>query len=517
MSHSTPPPQFNALTDAWLPLVQENGTTMWASPVEVLCGEKDGVDLDYPRDDFRVYARLLLSALVQALLPAKDDRELKLRLDAPLPRADVEARINPVLGDFDLFGAAPFLQIVAPNDPPATGGAAPFVFGSVDLYQPTVPVDAISLPIALVTVFIEQTYAGGAGRGYGAGPGGQPGALTLVDAGSVRRSAWANTLTLETVQGKYAPDRERPWSNERRAARTRASVGIVEGLFFQPRGIWLTPVGEGTCSFSGRPAVLVRLSPFLPKSELAKKPTKGEDVWVHPCAPLAVNSQGIAAIRLNAERPAWTGLAQLLSPLSKGKARIAHPLEGPAPVLAQWRKLDQKAKDLRLIVLDFDRDKANVKRRFFEAFPLSKNLVEKPETVEMLRVLSSDAQNIEYALAKALTRAHDDRKLGGLALADARSSFWGTSEAPVLGWLATIIAIDEGTDAGWDEIQRSRASVLNLLRRTAIGIFNAHAELSEFDPRKQQRVAKARRFLLKSLWPPQVLGGSATQPAEVSP
>ena len=68
--------QFNALTDAWLPLLQEDESTTWASPVEVLCGEKDGIDLDYPRDDFRVYARLLLSALVQALFAAKTNDEL---------------------------------------------------------------------------------------------------------------------------------------------------------------------------------------------------------------------------------------------------------------------------------------------------------------------------------------------------------------------------------------------------------------------------------------------------------
>lgn len=509
--------QFNALTDAWLPIIQADGATLWASPVEVLCGEKDGADLDYPRDDFRVYARLLLSALVQALFPTKDNAEIKQRLGVPLTRAEVEARIKPVLGDFDLFGATPFLQIVPPKDAPTTGGAAPFVFGSSDLYQPMVPVEAISLPIALVTIFIEQTYAGGAGRGYGAGPGGQPGAFTLIDAGSVRSTAWANTLTCERLDGKYAPDGERPWSNAKRAAKPRASIGIVEGLFFQSRGISLSHVGPGICSFSGRPATLVRLSPFLPKSELTKKPTKGEDVWIHPCAPMAVNSQGIAAIRLNAGRPAWTGLAQLLAPLSKGKGKIAHPLEGPAPVLAQWKALERQSNALRLIVLDFDRDKANVKRRFFEAFPLSTDLVARPDVVEILRLLVTDTENIEYALRKALTRAHDDRKLGGLALADACSSFWATSEAPFLDWLAAVVALDGGSDAAWDQIQQSRAMVLNALRKTALSIFNAHAELSEFDPRKQERMAKARRFLLKTLWPKQVPSTPATQAIEVSP
>jgi hypothetical protein len=291
----------------------------------------------------------------------------------------------------------------------------------------------------------------------------------------------------------------------------------VEGLFFQPRGIWLTPVGPGVCSFSGRSAELVRLSPFLPKSELTKKPTSGEDVWVHPCAPLAVNSQGIAAVRLNAERPTWTGLAQLLAPLSKGKAKISHPLEGPARVLTQWKALDRKVKDLRLIVLDFDRDKANVKRRFFEAFPLSRGLVENPEVIAQLRLLTTEAQDIAYALVKALTRAHDDRKLGGLALADARSSYWATSEAPFLDWLAAVVKFDNGTDAKWDQIQQSRATVLHALRATAISIFDAHAELSEFDPRKQERIAKARRFLLKALWPPKAPVSRATQPTEVSP
>jgi CRISPR type I-E-associated protein CasA/Cse1 len=517
MTESQTDLQFNALTDRWLPLVQDDGATVWASPVEILCGEKDGKDLDYPRDDFRIYARLLLSALVQALFPAADKRELKARIEAPLSRGEVENRIGPVLGDFNLFGATPFLQIVPPNEARGSGGAAPFVFCSEDLYQPSVVVDAISLPVALVTLFIEQTYAGGAGRGYGAGPGGQPGAFTLVDTGSVRTTAWANSLTLETVHRRYAPDGERPWSNVKRTARPRASIGLVEGLFFQPRGIWLIPIGPGPCSFSGRPAKLVRLSPILPKSELTPKPTKGEDIWVHPCAPLAVNSQGLAAVRLNAERPAWTGLAQLLAPLASRKGKMAHPLEGPAQVLAQWKDLDFSLKVPSLLVLDFDRDKANVKRRFFERFSLTNDLLKRPDLVHALRLLVMETQEVAYALGKALTRAHDDRKLGGLALADARSSFWATSEAPFLDWLATVVAIDGDTDAGWGRLGQSRDRMLDALRRTAISIFNAHAELSEFDPRKQQRIATARRFLLRALWQKHGAAMPATQVMEVSP
>jgi CRISPR type I-E-associated protein CasA/Cse1 len=492
--------RFNALTDPWLPLLDERGATTWASPVEVLCGERDGIDLDYPRDDFRIFARLLLSALVQALFPARDKAELKQRIETPLPRADVEARIRPVLGDFDLFGPTPFLQITPPPSAPKEGGAAPFVFTKTDLFQPQVRVDAVSLPIALVTLFVEQTYAGGAGRGYGSGPGGQPGAFTLIDPGSVRRAAWANTLALDTPKPRYAPDEPRAWSNEKRSARPRAAIGIVGGLFFQPRGIWLIPAGEGRCSFTGRTFALVRLSPFLPKSELTKKPTRGDDVWQHPCAPLAANSQGIGAIRLNAERPAWTGLAQLLAPLSKAKSRN-HPLEGPAPVLTQWKNLGNKKKRPRLLVLDFERDKANVKRRFFEAFPLTDDLLHNKETVERLHALVEDAQTVERSLVHALTRAHDSQKRGGFALADARSSFWSASEAPFHAWLAAVVAVDEGSDGGEAEVERLRRVMAEALRKTASSIFDAHAALSELDPRKQKRIAQARYRLHAELWP----------------
>jgi len=491
--------RFNALTDPWLPLIGLNGATVWASPVDVLSGEKDAADLDYPRDDFRIYARLLLSALVQALLPANTKSELRDRLEKPLSRAEIEARFQPLLSDFNLFGPRPFLQTIpTASDQAKKGGAARFVFGDEDLYQPRVRVDAISVPVALVTLFVEQTYAGGAGRGYGAGPGGQPGAFTLIDPGTLRRAAWANTLTLDRVAQKYTEDGERPWSNAKVSPRPRASIGIVGGLFFQPRSIWLVPAGYGVCSLAGHAAPLVRLAGFQPKSELTKKSAQGDDTWQHPCAPMAVNSQGIAAIRLSAERPAWTGLAQLLEPLSKQKTKLKHPLEGPAPVLTQWKDLGYRAKHSHLLVLDFDRNKANIKRRFFEAFPITSDLLHKPDAVERLRALVQDAQAVERALLKGLSQAHDRRKLGGLALADARTTFWATSEGPFLTWLSAIVALDE-ENGDWELANRQQMEMSTTLRRAARAIFDTHAAMSEFDPRKQEQIAKARRWLHRTL------------------
>lgn len=506
--------QFNALTDRWLPLMCESGT-VWASPVEVLCGEIDAPDLDYPRDDFRIYARLLLSALVQALFPAQTKQELAERIESPLKRSDVEARIAPVLGDFDLFGPTPFLQVTPPSKV-SSDGAAAFVFGGEDLFRAPRPVDEITTPIALVMIFAEQTYAGGAGRGYGAGPGGQPGALTLLDPGSIRQGAWANTLCLDEVARKYAPDQERPWSNLKRAAQPRASIGLVTGLFFQPRSVWLMPACEGQCSFTGQSGVLVRRSPLLGKSELAKKVSGREDLWQHPCAPLAVNSQGIAAIRLNAERPAWTGLAQLLKPVTGGKKE--HPSAGPAPVLQQWLTLPgrNRSKRPRLLILDFDRDKANVRKRFFEAFPLTDQFLESRETIDRLRALVGDAQEVYRALEKALLRAHDGRKQG-LAAADAQSAFWTATEGPFLDWLAATTSEDEMTEKGETAIQRARQQMHDDVRRKALDIFDAHVSLSEFDLGKQERIAKARRQLRNALYPRPPKAGANLPNKEVNP
>lgn len=509
------PLRFNALTDPWLPLLQADGSTVWASFVEVLAGEKDGYDLDYPRDDFRVFGRLLLSALTQALFAAKTKAELVGHLSAPLERSAIERRIAPVIADFELFGSRPFLQLVAPAKIPS-GGAASFVFPAADLFISPIPVDVLCLPIALVALFIEHTFAGGAGRGYVAGPAGQPGALTLLDVGSIRSCAWANTLTLDTVAQRYAKEDKVPWSNEKRADTTRDVVGLVTGLFFQPRGIFLIPAGDGICSVSGVPGALVRFSPLLSKSTLSKKASGTDDLWQHPNAPLAVNSQGIGAIRLSATQPAWTDLAQLLDPLAKKKTTKKHPNEGPAPVLQQWKSLSWRQARVapRLLVLDFERDKANVKQRFFEAYPLTELLLNKHELVELLRALVDEAQRVERRLRKALVSAHDGQRRGGFALREAEAAFWRDSEPEFHRWLASTVAIEEWTDETAEQARMGSAAMIAAARRSALAIFDAHVEVSEFDPAKAARIAIARRALRADLRPSTSSTNSSSTSAE---
>ena len=215
-----------------------------------MCGEKDGSISTIPATISGIYALLLLSAIVQALFPAKTRAELLQRIDESLRRADVERRIKGVLTDFDLFGRTPFLQITLAGEPAERrGSVAVRIFRRGPIAPGGFSSDSTEslLPIALVMLFAEQTYAGGAGRGHKAGPGGQPGVFTLIDPGSVRSAAWANTLALEFAAQKYvddAADRERPpWSSTTRTvrfeARDRARQRIVFSIsrhLAHPRG-----------------------------------------------------------------------------------------------------------------------------------------------------------------------------------------------------------------------------------------------------------------------------------------
>jgi hypothetical protein len=167
-----------------------------------------------------------------------------------------------------------------------------------------------------------------------------------------------------------------------------------------------------------------------------------------------------------------------------------------------------------LLVLDFDRDKANVKRRFFEGFPLTERLMADKETVEAIRDLARDAQDVRQALVKSLTRAHDTRKHGGLALADAESAYWGATEEPFLHWLEKVAVASDASD---NELAEARAGMGRAIRRSALAIFDEHVSLSEFDPRKAEQVAGARRTLRRALYPKQPRTPATAPATEVTP
>lgn len=478
---------LNLLTDPWIPLSGHAGP---ASFIELLCGEKDAEDIDWPRDDFKVFTRLLLSAIAQALFPAKTVAELKQRIEKPMAKAQVHERLARVVADFELLpeGRPGFLQVKPEGD--GAGGAARFAFSNQDLFLSAANSASVSLWVAAVALFAEQTYAGGAGRGYGAGPGGQPGVFTLIDPGSVRSAIWANTIAGD-LDTKHKSTSE-PWSNAEKPVRLRASIGLADGLFFQPRAIWLEPT-QGLCMLTGREGTTVTLAGFGPKHAVGKDK---DYIWTHPCSPMVRKSTGVAPVRLPIGQPAWTGLVHLLSPLSRAKSakKIESGLEGPALVLQQWWKMASSSKRKpRLIVLDYPgRDKAKLKAVLYESFPLTGAV---GRTIEPLRLLTQDTEDVLKQLVRALKLAHDDLKRGGFAIADATARFWRGTEDVFLAWL-DVMSRDEISDDDSIAIERLTREKI---RRSALELFDEHVAVSEWEPRKQSRIARARQALRREL------------------
>jgi len=138
-----------------------------------------------------------------------------------------------------------------------------------------------------------------------------------------------------------------------------------------------------------------------------------------------------------------------------------------------------------------------VKGRFSESFPL----LQRPETLARLRALVSDAQAVEQSLTQALMLAHNRRKQGGLAYVDAQKGFWSSSEAPFWRWLQMVTSAAEPSAESVAEVEHADRDMRARLRQTAFENFDAHVALSEFEPRKAERVARARRYLMQSLRP----------------
>lgn len=503
--------RFNVLTDAWIPL-DEDGRARHVSYIELLAGERDAADLVHPRDDTRFYARMLLSALTQALFPAKDARELRQRIAEPLSREVVEERIEDVKGDFELLGEGAFLQSSGAS---ARENATPSLFfdGRHDLFRPAHAYTALCLRCAPAVLYGVQGFATAGGRGYSPGVRGGPPITTLIGLESVRRTVWANTLSeQERRRVAYADDPPSPWSTAE-AVKVGETIGLVEGLFWQPRAVELAIADDGACGACGEYGARALAAGYAAKSKVAG------GTFRHPFSPAWEDSSPKAKRpwsfrNFRADRPAWTGFSDLVSD-ARGTGKRGEKLARPAPVVRQWvERLEPGDSAASLLVLDYAADKARILGRVTESFPLSNKIVD-PEFADYVRDLVGRAEaalrHLEGALLSVRRRPNANQKgkgskAKGYWLPDATAAFWQRTEGPF--WAAFDAYLGDGPDED--------AAFVDCLRRTALALFDEHTKSSESDPQWLAHIVRARRGLVQGLARDLGTNTGAPQPSETA-
>lgn len=428
---------FNVLTDPWVPLWID-GAVVPASYVEIITGSKDAPDLRHPRDDFRFFGRMLLSALTQALFPAKNSEELRIRIRTPLALDVVMKRIESVKDDFELLRADGFMQTagVELSDEDETGkllldskggGASP-------LFRPPVEISSLCWGCATMAAYGLQSFAPSGGRGYSPGVRGAPPVTTLVSAGSLRESVWLSTLSLSDAKAfAYAPEPAVPW-RQGRSEKTGEEIGLVEGLFWRPRAFAFAVDDDGVCPACGSVGGRLSVPGFKPNSRVAG------GTYRHPMTPSYQDmspkpKKAFWTRNLSSTKPSFTSLLDLLSE-SRGEGKKGERLARPAPIASQWVERFSDEFPASLIVLDYASDKASIKARRVESHPLSKRLMD-PEVGDEIRRWVADCEEVlritegHFKEARRKRKAskkdpYGDRKR--TAWSDFVASYWHSTE-----------------------------------------------------------------------------------------
>lgn len=495
---------FNVLTDSWVPLRGRKGMER-ASVMELLTGERDAESMGHPRQDFDVLARMLLSAIVQALAPAKDAAALRDRMERPMTQLDLAPIVERYREGFNLLGERAFLQ---PAGGTRKGNETEALLLDVSstsrpkLLRHDRAYDGLCPACMVLALYGCQTFAGAGGAGYRSGMRGPTSLVTLVWCPSVRRAIWANSL-IEAAGGvgDKTPWRGRliEWATEAnwKGKTSRASVSVAEGVFWQPRAVRCRPVTDGACSGCGTEGR--RLGAFDygkgQGSELAS-----EGLFVDPWLPTRTDGETWRAQTTPTRRPVWTGLAEMLAVVrGTGENRAASgATEMAAPVVQQWFGTLHESR-ISLAVFGQSTDKANLIGRLSENLSLS--MTQDNQGVELLAALRARVTEAEEALKlllAALRGAWSERKdsRGSFWPDDAQATFWQRSEGPFVVEKQRL-EHHHSDDAGDEPETESRWAAS--LRSIVVALYDEHTAGAALEPRRQRLVAMQRVKLLGAL------------------
>jgi len=217
-----------------------------------------------------------------------------------------------------------------------------------------------------------------------------------------------------------------------------------------------------------------------------------------------VKTRKLRYVHLSSDRPAWTGLVDLLSPVA-GAARPTGWVVHAAPVVQQWYE-SLRERPASLVVFDIGttkRDRATPASRVCEAFPLSTRLADR-DVADAVRAGVADAERGLDALRAACVRLHmkGEPKTGQQRqraraeeerLADVTASFWQRTEPAF--WAAYEAFVGEADDAQAEAQEKLGRTI----RKTALDIFDAWGSPSLGDASRVAVIARVRARLVRDL------------------
>lgn len=503
---------LNLISDPWLPVrrLHSGRSTIRPAQLTEAIIEDPVIAVDWPRADFRIATLELLTGLLATACPPRDhDAWLEL-WDKPPDPDTLDAAFAPIAHAFELDGNGPrFLQdfenLVAAAEPierlliEAPGAST--THKNTDLLVHRGRVSKLGRAAAAITLYTFQSWApaGGAGNRVGLRGGGPLTTLVLPRGEvSIWHLLWANVPCGASPTAVELP-RVFPWLaptiiSEGARLVTPQNAHPLQCWWGMPRRIRLDFSTEDTaalCELTGVPDT-VRVSSWRQRPRGANYAAWGR---VHPLTPHYASKVGGEYLPVHPQPGGigyrhWLGLV-LQSP---------DGLRLPANTISTWRRdrmRDAGRAEGRLIAAGYDMD--NMKARAFIESEMPLPGAPDPAAQQHLDELATrlvKAADLVAGLVRSAVRAAlfspgATVKIDAELLSSVRENLWEQTEVPFFNVLerAARRGVIEAEPEAWRD----------LLRRTALALFDEAAPLSPFSGGAAPRIGRARRYLLFAL------------------
>jgi CRISPR system Cascade subunit CasA len=498
---------LNLITDPWLPVRRLHSGRNTIRPSQISDADDPVIAIDWPRADFRVATLELLIGLLATACPPRDpDAWLELWDEPPNP-ATLDAAFAPIAHAFALDGDGPrFLQdleeLASDAEPIErllieTPGAST-TRNNTDLLVHRSRIANLGRAAAAITLFTFQSWApaGGAGNRTGLRGGGPLTTLVLPPSEtSIWHLLWANVPCGTSPPAADLP-RVFPWlaptiTSEGARVVTPQNAHKLQCWWGMPRRIRLDFSAEGPagpCDLTGMPDT-VRVASWRQRPRGPNYAAWGR---VHPLTPHYASKAGGEYLPVHPQ-PGGIGYRHWLGFVLQS----ADGLRLPADAISTWRRdrMRDTGRDAgRLIAAGYDMD--NMKARAFVEsempLPGAPDAAAKQRLDELATrlVRSADlvASLLRSAVRAALFSPGATVRLDAELLSSVRENLWEQTEVPFFD------ALERAASRDVTEVERTVWR--DLLRRTALALFDEAAPLSAFSGSAAPRIGRARRNLI---------------------